>query len=263
MRPVRPCPPSQMRRCSVNARVLLALVLVLGLATSCVSTTIEGSGNIITEAREVAGVTAVALEGVGNLVVRQTGSEALRVTADDNILEYVRTEVRADGTLVIDLDPRAPSVVVRPSATPVFELDVMELDGVAVSGSGSVSADTLRAAEMSLAVSGSGDIRMGALIAGNLAVAISGSGDVVLRGEAASQSVAVSGSGRYSASELATPRAEVSVSGSGDVTIWAAAALDVRISGSGSVGYYGDPSVTSNISGTGRIRQLGVKETTL
>ncbi len=246
----------------MNSRMILALVLALGFATSCVPVVLEGSGNLATESREVSGLRAVDLAGVGNLVIRQTGTEALSVTADDNLLEYIRTEVR-DGTLIIDFDPRAPGVVVRPSATPLFELEVADIGGIAVSGSGSVAADALRAEEMSMAISGSGDIRIASLEVGSVEIAISGSGDVALAGRAHSQSLAISGSGRYSASELASSSVVIAVSGSGDATVWAADALDVGISGSGSVAYYGDPDVTKRISGSGSIRDLGPRRTTL
>ena len=246
----------------MNWRVFLALVLVLGLTSSCVPATIEGSGSITTEARDVAGVRAVSIRGIGDLVIRQTGSESLTVTADDNILEYIRTEVR-NGVLTIDVDARTPGLMLRPSAEPVYELEVIGITGIAISGSGSASADTLEGDLLSLAVSGSGDIRLGALDVGELTVAISGSGDIVLAGEVPSQSVAVSGSGRYRAGKLMSSSARVSVSGSGDITIWATDDLDVGVSGSGSVGYYGDPSVTRRVSGTGRVRALGAGVTTL
>ena len=55
----------------MNSRMILALVLALGFATSCVPVVLEGSGNLATESREVSGLRAVDLAGVGNLVIRQ------------------------------------------------------------------------------------------------------------------------------------------------------------------------------------------------
>jgi hypothetical protein len=246
----------------MSRRVILSLVLAAGLAASCVPTVLEGSGNLATESREVGGIRAVTLAGVGNLVVRQTGAEALTVTADDNLVEYIRTEVRG-GTLIIELDPRAPGTIVKPSVTPVFDLQIAVIEGIAASGSGSVAADTLRAETISIAVSGSGDVRMASLDVDGIEAAISGSGDVVLAGRARAQTIAVSGSGRYSASELASSSAAVGVSGSGDARVWAADALDISISGSGSVAYYGDPDVTKRVSGSGRVLALGPKSITL
>ncbi len=51
------------------------------------STTIVGSGRVVTEARPVQGFTAVSVSGGVNLIIEQTGVESLAITAEDNILE--------------------------------------------------------------------------------------------------------------------------------------------------------------------------------
>ena len=246
----------------MKGRVALLLALVAALAASCVPTVIEGSGDLVTETREVAGVSSVALSGMGDLTIRQTGVEALRVTVDGNLMENLRTEVR-NGKLVIDLGSRTPGVVLRPSETPLYELDVIDIGAIAVSGSGSVAADSLRTSQMAMAVSGSGDIRIGSLDVEKVEAAISGSGDIVLAGRADVQSVAVSGSGTYSAQQFESSKAAAAIAGSGDVTIWTTDSLDVSITGSGSVSYYGGPEVTTRIAGSGSVRALGPKKMTL
>lgn len=237
--------------------VALICVTVAALSVAgCDMMMLEGSGNIVSEPRDVSGFNSVSLKGVGELTVRQTGSESLTVTTDDNLLEHVETEVR-DGNLSIGFSSKAARVILKPSAPIRFELTVEDLDALSISGSGEIVSESLEGEDMRIAVSGSGDVRIGTLDAETLTVAISGSGDVSLEGRAGSQSIAVSGSGHYRGGRLVSATVSASVSGSGDVTVWATDELEAHVSGSGSVGYYGDPEVERRVSGAGSVRRLG------
>lgn len=54
---------------------------------------IAGSGNVVTQSREVSGFEAVSFSGVGRLILEQTGTESLTITADDNILPLIVSDV--------------------------------------------------------------------------------------------------------------------------------------------------------------------------
>ncbi|MGB5817698.1 MAG: hypothetical protein WBI27_21110, partial [Thermoanaerobaculia bacterium] len=47
---------------------------------------VVGSGVTVTETRAVSGISGVSISGVGLLIIEQTGSESLTVTAEENIL---------------------------------------------------------------------------------------------------------------------------------------------------------------------------------
>ncbi len=232
---------------------MLASAAVVLAAAGCNFGLVEGSGNVVTETREVSGITSVGLSCSGDLVVVQNGTESLVVSADDNILPLLVTEVES-GRLTIGLKP---GTRVRPSAPMHFELSVDRLEALSISGSGSASVDSLRTPALNVAVSGSGEADVRGLVTGPVAVAISGSGLVSFEGNADSQSIAVSGSGGYDGGELNTKTASVAVSGSGDVVLWATEKLEAQVSGSGSVTYYGDPVVEERVSGSGSVRGLG------
>ena len=55
---------------------------------------VEGSGNVITVTRNVADFEAVSLSGFGELNITQGDAVSLNVRTDDNIMPYVKTEVR-------------------------------------------------------------------------------------------------------------------------------------------------------------------------
>ena len=70
------------------------------------SGTTNGSGNVTSESRDVSGFDEVELRGVGNLSIRQTGSESLSVEAEEDVLPKIRTEV-VNNRLIIGPEPNA------------------------------------------------------------------------------------------------------------------------------------------------------------
>jgi len=240
----------------MRLKIAVGLMFLALFTGSCVKPVIEGSGNITTEAREASGFERVGLSNMGVVVLTQGETEGLTVRADDNLMEYIVTEVR-DGALQIGLTPKASLGLLRPTEPIVFDVSVRELSGLSVSGSGSFEVGRLVTDFLAIAVSGSGDIGIGDLTADEVSVAISGSGQVSVVGEAPVQTVSVSGSGRYRAQGLVTQDSDVGVSGSGLVALNVTERLDVRISGSGTVRYSGEPRVTEEISGSGRLERAG------
>lgn len=246
----------------MKRKLVVGLMFLALSAGSCVLGTIEGSGNVTTETRQVSGFDRIALSNMGVVVLTQGETEGLIVRADDNLMEYVVTEVR-DGTLRIGLTQKASLGSFRPTEPIVFDVSVRDLSGLSVSGSGSIEVGRLVTDFLATSVSGSGDIGIGDLMADEVNAAISGSGQVSVVGEARVQTVSVSGSGRYLAQNLVTRDGDVSVSGSGLVALNVAERLDVGISGSGTVRYSGEPRVTEDISGSGSLERVGSPGTSL
>jgi hypothetical protein len=231
---------------------IAAVVLVAG----CSLNAIEGSGVVDVEMRDVSGFDRVALSHTGNVVLRQGDSEGLSVRADDNLMQYIETEVR-NGTLHIGVSPRAATAVLRPTVPITFDVTFKELAGLSVSGSGSFELGDLETPYFEMAVSGSGDIGIAELTAEEVRTTISGSGDISIGGSVARQSVEVSGSGRYMGQDLAAGDSRIQISGSGLVVFEAVERLDVSITGSGTVRYFGSPAVKESISGSGTLESLG------
>lgn len=208
--------------------LLAACVITVG-GSSCSLTSIQGSGVEATQAREVPAFTKVHLSGSGDLrAAVGAPQQPLRVTCDDNLLQYVTTEVRGD-TLHIGMQPGSYSF----RRDLVVELSAPMLEAVSISGSGSAEVDGL-----------SGEV---------FAATISGSGDVTARGSVERLSVSVSGSGSMALAGLRARTAQVQVSGSGDVRVDVSEELAVQVSGSGDVRYSGNPRLLSNISGSGSV----------
>lgn len=213
-------------------RVPILVVLMAGLSLSaCGTGTVQGSGNVTSERRDVGGFDEVELQGIGDLTVRQTGSESLTIEAEDNIIPSLKTEVQ-NNRLTIGVED---NTAVRTTKPINYELTVKDLNALILSGSGNIDAADIRTDE--------------------LKVTLSGSGRVKASGKADTQVIDISGSGNYQAENLESEDVRVEVDGSGAATVNASDKLNVRIRGSGSVEYEGDPSVSQDISGSGRVRK--------
>jgi hypothetical protein len=229
-----------------NKRCLSVLLLaVLLTATACSTRMITGSGNLVTEARQVSGFDRIDLSGSGTVIVTQGAGETLTIETDDNILEYVLSNVE-NGTLKLGFKS---GINIMDTTRLVFNVGVDDLTSLGLSGSGSIEVDKLETDHLDVDVSGSGNVQISELIAGRVKLYISGSGIIDLTGDVPVQDVSVGG-------ESVT----VSVSGSGNATVCATETLDADVSGSGSVNYYGQPSsVHQSVSGSGAINNLGEK----
>lgn len=234
--------------------LLIALPLVVMAVTAC-NPLVKGSGNLVTETRQVSNFDRITLDGSGEMFVTQAGSESLRIETDDNVMQYVKAEVEG-GTLKLGFKEGVN--LVSPSRL-VFNIIVDDLDGVEISGSGDFESGSLETGRLDLEISGSGNIHIDDLAAGEVKARISGSGEIDLVGDTDYQDIAISGSGKYLAGDLCSASVRVSTSGSGDATVCASETLDVTISGSGSVSYYGRPTINSSGSGSGGLTNLGDK----
>ncbi len=190
-----------------------------------------GSGNLITESRSVGGFNGVTLSGVGRLHIEQAGSESLRITAEDNILPLLTSDV-IGGRL--ELGTR-DGFRISPTHDVFYDLTAIELNELVVSGAGEIDAVRLDTAFLS--------------------VTLSGAASVHLDGRADSQRVVISGAASYQAGALRSREVSITISGSGLAVVRASERLDVNVSGAAVVEYYGDPVVTVN--GNGAVRRVG------
>jgi hypothetical protein len=212
---------------------------------------ITGSGMISTENRRVPGFSRIVVEGSGDVVISQGLVQSVSVEADDNVLPAVKTEV-IGGVLHLGFKD---GTHVRGMRRLEFRITAVRIEGIAISGSGSVHGATpLRSSSMSLDIGGSGSITA-ELETGGLDIGIHGSGSIAVSGRADHLSVTISGSGGYSGRELSSADAEVRISGSGNATVTATDTVTANLSGSGSVAYGGGAKATVQVSGSGSVRQ--------
>ena len=223
------------------------------------SARIVGSGNLASETRAVSGFHAVELAASGNVEVTQGDKEELVVEAEDNILPFIETRVKPDGTLLLTFKS-GESVETHKTIT--FKLSAKTLDKMVLAGSGNIRVGgKLTAENETIKLLGSGNVALDDLQTGALMVGIDGSGNVkIAGGSAMGQDVHIPGSGHYEATALQTDTTKVSVDGSGHCKVWAEKKLEASISGSGEIKYRGHPELRQRVSGSGEVRAMGEKE---
>ena len=232
-------------------RYLLLLLIAAGIVlTSC--NVVTGSGDVISEARQVSDFAGVSLSGVGELTLIQANEHSVLIEAEDNIVPLITTEVRGD---VLYIGTKN-GVVFRNTEPIKYVVTTPDIEQIDISGSGSVFSESIESDTLDLDVSGSGEMTIEDLSADALTVKISGSGDISMEGEVNYQDVSISGSGEYITPELSSETVEIDVSGSGKATVWAKELLTVDISGSGNVDYLGRPRIDESISGSGSIKSV-------
>lgn len=189
----------------------------------------EGSGVPATQVRHTAAFHRVELAGANNVVIRVGEEQSVVVTADDNLLDRVTTEVQS-GKLVIGNTPG--SLTTRSPMS--VEVKVPTLDALTLSGSGNIVVTGIDAERLDVTLPGSG--------------MLTGSGSATLL------DVKVGGSGTVQLTRLVANDVRVAVSGSGSIFVTATESLDASVSGSGAILYTGNPQrVTRSVTGAGAI----------
>lgn len=214
----------------------------------------QGSGNVITETREVSNFDRLSLSGIGEVELTQGDEESLKIEAEDNIVPIIKTEVR-DGTLYITFERKT----VLPTKPIKFYLTMRDVRGLEMLGVSNLRSDRIETDRLDVIISGTGGIKILALVADRVTTKISGAGSFEAEGQVGDQNVTVSGAGNYNGEDLQSRSSVVTITGLGRVLVWATDKLDVTISGTGGVDYYGSPSITKSISGIGNLNHQGNK----
>jgi hypothetical protein len=231
-----------MRRMPMLSILLLAALLLPGCGTFAGS----DPGPTRTEDRAIENASAVELATSGALVMSPGDRASLRITAGENVLDHLTSEVH-DARLVLDTEGWDDDLgEVR------YELVLPEASAVELSGSGTVQV-AAPSAVAELVLSGSGEIGVEGLAADELAVRLSGSGEITIDGEVSGQVVDIDGSGTYDGSGLSSEDAEVRIGGSGTADVTVEDTLRAVVEGSGTITYAGGAEVDSEIDGSGTV----------
>lgn len=192
---------------------------------------ITGSGNVITESRDVSGFDEVVVLGRGDVFVDVGGTDSLTISADDNLMAVLTSDV-AGSKLELGVEPNTP---ISPSQEIEYQITVADLSAVTILGSA--------------------DFVVSGIDTPSFDVLIAGAGDVRVTGTTDSLDVEIDGAGEFAGEGLVAVSGSVSIAGSGSAVVNVTNDLDVSIAGTGDVNYIGDPTVKSSIAGVGNVSQ--------
>jgi hypothetical protein len=221
----------------VALMALIALVAVISAAPAGAhdswrhlfgSATEKGSGVGKSEDRDVGSFKRIDLATAVDLNITVGKPQKVTVTIDDNLLDNIRTRVH-NGTLEIT---SRSSYSTDESGR--IDVQIETLDGVTLSGSGTVKVFNLN-----------GD---------KFEYVLSGSGDLVAEGRVKQLNVSLDGSGDVDTRKLDADDVSVEINGSGSARVLAHSSLDGVVNGSGDIEYTGDPEhVSRQVNGSGSI----------
>lgn len=221
---------------------------------------LEGSNYSVTEVRPVSGIDRVRLDNQGDLFIMLGDTESLVVEAEDNLMPYIRTEVR-NGELLITNEGRTWFRNREPIR---YTLTVKSLQGIEIGSTGNVHAPDLSADRFTIDISSTGNLTMGELEAGDVDINVSSTGDVMLRSlEAANLDVRISSTGHVSIGEGRVRGQEIRISSTGNfeaMDLYSDVA-EVRLSSTGSAFITVNDFLEATLTSTGNVHYRGQART--
>jgi hypothetical protein len=210
----------------------ISIVLLTGcviLVGGCHLPGIRGNGHIKTEERPLTAFTTVDASGAFE-IEWENGPPALRITTDENLLQYIENDVSGD---ILHLHTRE---------------HVWPTHGIKVV----ISSSTRTGANMRGAVK----LTVRQLSGPIFALEAKGASEVALDGSIDRLLVDMTGASQLAADRLQARTAEISTTGAGNADVAVSDTLKVVITGAGKVTYSGNPpTIKKQITGAGSIRR--------
>jgi len=233
---------------------LAMLLLITGLTVTalqaCRFGCIRGSGNVTSETRKVGDFTKIDISGDFKIILKQDSSLNLNITADNNLLKYIKTRVDGD-KLYIHTKKHLCN-----SGQLTVIIGVHNLDELKASGALDISSDgTLTVKDIDFDVAGTSKLTLN-LNAANVTTSGSGLTEMDLTGQATSHHVDISGVAKIYAFGFIVGDYDIETSGASHCDINVLKTLRVSSSGASEVKYKGNPSSVSNDkSGSGSVEK--------
>lgn len=210
------------------------------------------------QSRPVGSFREIDMTAPAEIIIKQGARESVTVRADRRLLPDIDVAVRS-GTLHLDLD-RDRDRKLNDDDDCIhgitFEVTVVSLSAIDVSGAGEVRIGALSGKRLTLDLGGATDVKIDRLAMDELHVGVSGAGAVRVAGQAARQVVRISGTGSFHGDGLVGESATVTISGTGSARVNAGKDLDATISGIGEIRYLGNPRIRRSISGMGSLSPI-------
>ncbi|MGQ1908329.1 head GIN domain-containing protein [Marinifilum sp. RC60d5] len=205
----------------------------------------RGNGNVQKQKREINSFSKISSSSGIDVYIVQGDSESVTVEADENLLEYIVTDVKGDELIIKTKESirRAKKMDVYVTLVNVNEINVS-------SGSDLESRSLIKVENLDITVSSGADAKL-ELQGENITCAVSSGADAVLAGKTNSFYGKASSGSNLRARELKAKVCKAKASSGGDVSVYAAESIEANASSGGDVNYYGNPTKVnvSNSSG--------------
>ena len=236
-----------------SLRILTFGIAILSIA-ACTNAqfrkTVYGNNKVITKERKIENFTGIRVSTGIDVYLKQGDTETVSVEADENIQEYILTEVRG-GILNVYTE-----VSIRDAERKRVYITAKEISSIRTSSAGDVFGESpIKSDRLELSASSAGNIKM-EVSAKEIKLNISSSGDITLNGDAGLLEADLSSAGDLNAYELIAREADVSVSSAGDADVNVSEKLTARASSAGDINYHGNPKyVDAHSSSAGGVHK--------
>ncbi|OFY68495.1 MAG: hypothetical protein A2Y71_14590 [Bacteroidetes bacterium RBG_13_42_15] len=236
-----------------NLKCFLVIILTLGI-TACadgqIRRTVYGNNQVVKKERDAGNFSGLRVSSGIDVYLKQTGDESIVVEADENLHEYILTEIR-DGILNVYTEAN-----IREAEMKRVYVTMKDINSLKTTSAGDIIGETpVKTEKLELSASSAGDIKL-EVYAKVIEANISSSGDVTLTGEVDILDASLSSAGDLNAFGLDVREAEVSASSAGDADISVSERLRARASSAGDINYRGNPKyIDAHSSSAGGIHR--------
>jgi hypothetical protein len=221
-----------------NLRILTVAIAILGISLCTYGQfrrTIYGNGNVVTRERKAENFTGIRVSAGIDVYLKQGNNETISVEADENIQDFILTEVRGDILNVYTEES------IRDAKRKRVYVTIKEVNSIRTSSAGDVYGESpIKSDRLELSASSAGNIKL-EVSAKEIKINISSSGDITISGDTESLEADLSSAGDLNAYDLTAKEADVSVSSAGDADINVSEKLTARASSAGDINYRGNP----------------------
>ncbi len=219
---------------------VISLVFLLSSVTSCIpGPTVTGDGNITKEQRDVDSFDKIKVTRGLNVYLSQGDEQKLTVEADENLMEYIETEVD-DNTLTVS----SSAMIRRAKSLKVF-VTITDLTEIrATAGSNVNSEDIISCNDLDISGSAGSNIKL-KINADDIDVSASSGSNITLEGKADGSELKASAGSNIKAEELKTGECEAKTSSGANIWIKVTDEFEGRASSGGNIFYYGNPKTTN------------------
>jgi hypothetical protein len=197
--------------------------------------TVYGNNKVVTRERKTESFTGIKVSTGIDVYLKQGDTETLSVEADENLHEYILTEVRG-GVLNVYTEAN-----IREAERKRVYVTMKDIRSVMTTSAGDVFGETpVKSDRLELSASSAGDIKL-EVFAREIEVDLSSSGDITLKGQADILNADLSSAGDLNAFDFKVREADISVSSAGDADINVSEKITARASSAGDINYMGDP----------------------
>jgi hypothetical protein len=213
----------------------------LMLLSSCSFRCEHGSGHQVSETRKLGNFTKIDISGGFKVILKQDSSLAITVSADDNLIKYIKTTVD-DNKLRISTGDRN----LCNSGEMAITIGVRNIEQIKASGAIDLSSDgKINAKDFQFKLLGATKVNMD-IDAANLNTEGSGATEINLKGQASSHNIDLSGGSKIYALDFVVGNYNISTSGASECQINVLHSLNIHTSGASTIKYRGNPSTINN-----------------